>query len=125
MTTMQQKINVGLPLNVGRRWSDVFRLLCRIVEENRGHTEGGQPSPCWIWTGALDKDGYPQMKVLRRCYQAHRVAYHYFNGPIPKGLDIDHLCHQRGCVNPAHLSAEEPEVNRYYPDTPPDDDVPF
>jgi hypothetical protein len=37
------------------------------------------------------------------CRGAHRVSYEHYVGPIPKGLEIDHLCRVRHCVNPAHL----------------------
>ena len=34
---------------------------------------------------------------------AHRVVYEFLVGPIQKGLQLDHLCRVRACVNPAHL----------------------
>lgn len=56
-------------------------------------------SGCWLWTGAVKK-GYGQ---YGREGGAHRVAYRHFCGPIPEGLEIDHLCRQQRCVNPNHL----------------------
>lgn len=56
---------------------------------------------CIKWTGALDRDGYG--RVGRDCDLAHRVAYEREFGPIPEGLEIDHLCRVRSCVNPEHL----------------------
>jgi hypothetical protein len=35
--------------------------------------------------------------------KAHRVAYMLFVGPIPEGLDPDHLCYLKACCNPYHL----------------------
>ena len=55
--------------------------------------------PCWLWTGTISRNGYG--RTLRTT--AHRVAYELFVGPIPPGLDVDHLCRVRACVNPAHL----------------------
>lgn len=66
---------------------------------------GRADDECWLWEGVLDKDGYGLLRNLR----AHRVAYELERGPIPPGLDLDHLCRSRACVNPAHL---EPVTNR-------------
>lgn len=44
-------------------------------------------------------------RTLNRLIAAHRFAYELANGPIPDGLEIDHLCRNRKCVNPAHLQA--------------------
>ncbi|MEV7013475.1 HNH endonuclease [Streptosporangium sp. NPDC051022] len=58
---------------------------------------------CWLWAGGLDSHGYGTIKVSGRKYGAHRWSYEYLVGPIPDGLELDHLCRVRRCVNPAHL----------------------
>jgi hypothetical protein len=44
--------------------------------------------------------------------QAHRVSYTFFRGEIPPGLDVDHQCFNRSCINPSHLIASEAITNR-------------
>lgn len=58
---------------------------------------------CWLWTGCLTHGGYGQLTSENRKWSAHRFAYSLLVGPIPEGLDLDHLCRVRNCVNPAHL----------------------
>ncbi len=59
---------------------------------------------CWLWLGALTAGGYGCFYVDKHYRStAHRVSYELFVGPIPAGLQIDHLCRVRGCVNPDHL----------------------
>lgn len=61
-------------------------------------------SGCWLWTASLDRKGYGQFRFPDgRTGRAHRYAYESFVGPIPTGLEIDHLCRVRSCVNPTHL----------------------
>jgi len=60
-------------------------------------------SGCWEWTGALNHGGYGTFLVDGRRMGAHRAAYLLHVGSIPDGLDLDHLCRVRHCVNPAHL----------------------
>ena len=57
---------------------------------------------CWHWTGALRR-GYGAIKVGDVMREAHRVGYELLRGPIPEGLQIDHLCRNPGCVNPDHM----------------------
>jgi len=59
---------------------------------------------CWEWTPPKDLDGYGQFSVGTRVghnqKRAHRLAYEWLVGPIPDGLELDHLCRNRACVNP-------------------------
>lgn len=64
-----------------------------------------QSSDCWEWTARRSFDGYGMFYVGRKTIGAHRWSYEHHVGPIPEGLVIDHLCRNRGCVNPAHLEA--------------------
>lgn len=63
-------------------------------------------SGCWEWRGYRAYTGYGKCGSVATSYRkdlAHRVAYELYVGPIPDGLTIDHLCRNRGCVNPDHL----------------------
>jgi len=70
---------------------------------------------CWIWHGWLSHNGYGRFGVDPRSGKkvfAHRFAYELVKGPIPLGLQIDHLCRVRNCVNPDHLEAVTASVNQ-------------
>ena len=59
---------------------------------------------CWDWRGYLRKSGYGQFAIAAGIsVYAHRFSYEDTVGPIPEGLQIDHVCHRRSCVNPSHL----------------------
>jgi hypothetical protein len=65
----------------------------------------GVDDQCWRWKGAAHSEGYGFFWLDGRRQYAHRVAYELTHGPIPRGLQIDHLCRTPACVNPAHLEA--------------------
>lgn len=60
------------------------------------------PDGCWEWVGTITNSGYGSLSDSGQVL-AHRFAYELLVGPIPEGLQIDHLCNVRNCVNPAHL----------------------
>lgn len=68
-------------------------------------------SGCWLWAGALNSNGYARIKVRGRKFQAHRVSYELKYGPIPVGLQMDHLCRVPCCINPDHLEPVTPQTN--------------
>lgn len=69
---------------------------------------------CWLWTASCYSTGYGQFSVGGRSgtpKPAHRVTYQMIKGRIPNGMQIDHMCHNTKCVNPAHLRAVTPKQN--------------
>lgn len=96
--------------------------MARPTALERWEEKVDKTDSCWLWTGTINK-GYGLFKVNGRTVRAHRWAYEQMVGPIPHGLQLDHLCHtenladclnadeclHRRCVNPAHL---EPVTSR-------------
>lgn len=72
--------------------------------EGRFWSSVNKTETCWLWTGPLDVGGYAKMFADGRQVKAHRYAYELLVGPIPEGLQLDHLCRVRHCVRaPDHL----------------------
>lgn len=82
-----------------KKVSDLLKLEERLL--NNTYKD---PSGCWIWQGFLNR-GYGRMMVNGKFHRVHRLSYSLFKGPIPAGLQLDHLCRNRACVNPDHLEA--------------------
>ena len=86
-------------LSVRERFTDGTRYTVSTMLSYDG-------TPCWIWNGCRHiKTGYALIRCTGKTRTAHRVSYEIHIGPIPRGLQIDHLCRRRDCVNPAHLEA--------------------
>ncbi len=65
---------------------------------------------CWIWKGSKTNGGYGTF-YTGKTILTHRYSYEMFNGKIPEGLQIDHLCRNRICCNPEHLEVVTPLEN--------------
>jgi HNH endonuclease len=79
------------------------RVLARVLVDDG----------CWEWAGGHNRDGYGTVYTTPGSGPrgAHRVIYELLVGPIPDGLEIDHLCRNRGCVNPGHMEPVSKRVN--------------
>ena len=99
----------GLFLGMPNQWTGPTPISIRFwaFVDRKGDDE------CWLWTGSLYGHGYGQFFLDASTHHvpAHRVAYQLANGDIPLGLELDHLCRNRVCVNPAHLEAVSHKVN--------------
>lgn len=68
-----------------------------------------RPNVCWLWLGSASRDGYGQFTLSairgkkRLRIAPYRFIWEYINGPMGKGLEPDHTCNNRRCVNPAHI----------------------
>lgn len=77
--------------------AQVDRLLAKIQETDTG---------CWLWTATRNAAGYGVLVWATKCYAPHRLLYEWYTAaPVPQDLEIDHLCRNRACCNPAHLEA--------------------
>lgn len=79
---------------------------------------------CWLWTGKIEATGYGRFWDGQSSVGAHRFSYELLVGPIPDGLTLDHLCHNRDpscpngsaclhrrCVRPGHLEPATRQEN--------------
>ncbi len=83
-----------------------FAERMRQMERQHG------PDACWTWPGKLRRDGYARTFYEGRWDSVHRLAYLIRRGHLPSSdLDIDHLCRNRACFNPAHLEVVTPRTN--------------
>jgi hypothetical protein len=68
---------------------------------------------CWEWIKTLSHNGYARLWHDGRLTSASRYFYKNIKGDIPDGMQIDHLCKNRRCVNPEHLEPVSPLENIY------------
>lgn len=98
----QRLLKYGSATGSPARQTDLDRFLVKV------DTSGD----CWEWVAQIDPgSGYGRFHWRGRPGWAHRVSYELHVGPIPSGHQIDHLCRNRKCVNPAHIEAVPPRVN--------------
>lgn len=83
----------------------------RMVGSGYVLDERGFSSACWISRRAVSGNGYGKVRVGENHVALHVLNYVMKFGPVPNGLELDHLCRQRGCCNPDHLETVTHPVN--------------
>jgi hypothetical protein len=77
-----------------------------------GQVQPGMSTPCWIWLGCVHRrTGYGRFHFEGQTVEAHAASYRLLVGAVPSGLELDHLCRVRACVNPEHLEPVTHSVN--------------
>jgi len=66
---------------------------------------------CWLWTAALNSDGYAAFGFEGRTISGYLFAFLHWRGPVPEGAELDHTCRVRCCVNPFHLEPVPHRIN--------------
>ena len=96
-----------------RRGSDQDRFWRNVNKSGPAPSYRLDLGPCWLWTASTIK-GYGQFHLHDsgdKCTAAHNWAYQNLIGPVPSGLELDHLCRVRRCVNPSHLEPVTRQTN--------------
>lgn len=90
-----------------------IRLPLGATVEERFWVKVEKTSSCWIWTGSRNGRGYGLFGASSggAPVRAHRFSYELRFGPIPEGMQLDHLCEVKACVNPDHLEPVTNEEN--------------
>lgn len=78
---------------------EALALLCQKILSKCVPWRNG----CILWTGAKIRTGYGRIVYKRFQYATHRIVFAALSGEIPEGLELDHLCRTRECINPHHL----------------------
>lgn len=89
----------------GRYGSATKRFWAKVNRNGPVSSHRPDLGPCWEWTKGQRGAGYGSFRLDGRPQRAHCVAYEWANGPVPDGMELDHLCRNRICVRPSHLEA--------------------
>lgn len=89
-------------------------MLAHVREDEHSRTfwsKVDKTGDCWLWTGTRNQKGYGRAELGGRRTGAHRVAWLRSGRDIPEGMQLDHLCRNRACVNPGHLEVVNNRTN--------------
>lgn len=82
-------------------WEEMETTMSEL--EKRFYSKIDTVEDCWVWGAFKNPGGYGKFSYEKVSRLAHRISYLIHVGEIPPGLELDHLCRNRACVNPGHL----------------------
>lgn len=90
--------------------------VAEALRTNVRYEPGPLPTPCWIWTGGVNGNGYgklyrPRNGGVQKYDLVHILSYRMAHGAVREGFVVDHRCSRRLCFNPDHLEAVTGLVN--------------
>lgn len=80
-----------------------MKAVLKKILSDLGKRISVTPDGCFEWTGGRSNYGYGRICTYLKTHLAHKYTYETYVGPVPDGLELDHLCRNRACVNPFHL----------------------
>lgn len=89
---------------------EIPELSAKDIKRFEAKIDKNGANGCWLWLVST-RNTYGCFKLQGKLYSAHRIAHTIWIGRIRDGLQVDHLCGNRLCVNPAHLEAVTQLVN--------------
>lgn len=98
----------NVPLRIDLSDADIARFWESVPDAQWDRRDDA----CWPWIGPIKESGYGRFWAQGRYWAAHRVSYTIVVREIPDGFEVDHTCRYKDCVNPWHLEAVSPQVNR-------------
>lgn len=115
LSEIRQQVRSHIDEQTSRFWDDATELDVSPLTANQYRLfwlkVRWDPSGCWLWEGNRTPTGYGLFGYWRGgdkpygTLRVHKQMYRWFVGEVPEGLELDHLCRSRNCVNPAHLEA--------------------
>lgn len=81
----------------------MVRLWAKVDKSGPVSTAAPHLGACWLWIGGVNGRGYATIKDGGRTFYVHVLTWVESNGPVPDGLELDHLCRNTRCCNPSHL----------------------
>jgi hypothetical protein len=88
---------------MGRKINSLDNIMSNTIRD--------EESGCLLYTGALDKDGYPRISLQGKKRLGSHIVFELSRGVIPEAHEVDHICHVRRCIEPTHLRALSHQEN--------------
>lgn len=99
--------------------NDIARFWSKVDKNGPVPAHRPELGKCWRWLGSFTERGYSQFWSKGKMRRAHVFSFALNGGVVPSGLELDHLCRNRGCVNPSHLEPVTHRENMLRSDSPP------